>query len=247
MELQPHIQGKEGDVGKVVLLPGDSQRCKLIANLLDNARLVASNREFVTYTGKKNGIIISCTSTGIGCPSASIAVEELINIGAKVFIRVGTCGALQENICPGDLIIVTAAVRGDGTSEEYVPIEFPAVADFEVVKVLIQAAKELNIPYKLGIIRTHDAFYVESPYAGGNYKERVKAWAERRVLAVENESATIFVISSLRGVKAGTILTSAGNLITGAKVSQRDIQDSIENMCRVSIKASEKISNSLKI
>jgi uridine phosphorylase len=247
MELQPHIQCKEGDVGKVVLLPGDSQRCKLIANLLDNAQLVASNREFVTYTGENNGIIISCTSTGIGCPSTSIAVEELINIGAKVLIRVGTCGAFQKDIYSGDLIIVTAAVRGDGTSEEYVPIEFPAVADFEVVKVLIQAAKELNIPYKLGIIRTHDAFYVESPYARGNYKERVKAWAERRVLAVENESATIFVISSLRGVKAGTILTSAGNLVTGAKVSQRDIQDSIENMCRVSIKASEKISNSLKI
>ncbi|RKX53589.1 MAG: uridine phosphorylase [Thermotoga sp.] len=237
--MEHHILCKKNDIGKVVLLPGDPGRCKFIMDLMDESHLVSSNREFTTYTGKKDGVTVSCTSTGIGCPSASIAAEELINIGAKYLIRVGTCGSLQKDIGIGELIIVSGAVRGDGTSKEYVPIEYPAVASFEVVKALVEAAEAFNIKFHLGIVRTHDAFYIESPFAHGNYKERIKVWTDSNVLAVENESAAIFIVSSLRKVKAGALLVPAGNLITGIEASKEDVHTSIVNMIRVALKASK--------
>jgi len=236
--MEHHILCEKNDVGKVVLLPGDPERCKLISSLLDEPHLIASNREFVTYTGKRNGATISCTSTGVGCPSASIATEELINVGAKYFIRVGTCGSLQEDLGIGELIIVTGAVRGDGTSKEYIPIEYPALASFRVVKALVESAEKLNINYHLGIVRTHDAFYTESPFAHENYKNKIKIWTESNVLAVENEAASIFVVSSLRKVYAGALLIPAGNLITGVEAKKEDIKDSIRNMIKVALGAS---------
>ncbi|MDO9530287.1 MAG: hypothetical protein Q7J27_14175, partial [Syntrophales bacterium] len=144
------------------------------------------------------------------------------------FIRVGTCGALSSQINPGDIIIVTGAVRGDGASKEYIPIEYPAVADYRVVAALRNRAKKEDTDYKLGIIRTHDAFYMESPFAFGDYKKRVAIWAEAGVLAIENESSTLFVIGSLRKVQVGTILVAAGNLITGKKGTKDELQKSID-------------------
>ncbi|MBC7077030.1 MAG: uridine phosphorylase, partial [Synergistales bacterium] len=128
MEVQHHIKCKPGDIGKTVLLPGDPRRAKLIASYFEDARPVAANREFYTFTGKVDGVTVSTISTGVGAPSASIAVEEAINIGARNLIRVGTCGALQADIAPGHLIIATGAVRGEGTTPEYVPLSYPAIA-----------------------------------------------------------------------------------------------------------------------
>ena len=222
-----------GDVGKTVLLPGDPGRVQFIASFFDNAKHVATNREYVTYTGEYKGVKISCTSTGIGCPSASIALEELANVGAQNFIRVGTCGALQPEIKPGDIIIATAAVRGDGTSTEYTPIEYPAVADHFVTSALVASAGVLGADFRLGVIRSHDAFYIESPFAHGDWSSRIKKWTEMGVLAVENESSALFVVANYRRVKAGTVLVAAGNLVSGSEAEDRKI---LEKPLKMAIK-----------
>ncbi|MBQ3819740.1 nucleoside phosphorylase, partial [bacterium] len=134
---QYHTGLKEGDVGEYVLLPGDPKRCQKIAEFFDDAKLVADKREFVTYTGFLNGVKVSTTSTGIGGPSASIALEELVKVGAKNFIRVGTCGGMDLNVKGGDIVIATGAVRMEGTSKEYAPIEFPAVSNLEITNALV--------------------------------------------------------------------------------------------------------------
>ena len=136
---QYHIGLKEGDAGKYVILPGDPKRCKKIAEYFDNAELIADRREYTTYTGYLNGEKVTVTSTGIGGPSASIALEELVKIGAEKFIRVGTCGGIDINVKGGDIVVATGAVRMEGTSKEYAPIEFPAVADLDITNALVEA------------------------------------------------------------------------------------------------------------
>ena len=150
--LQYHIGLKEGDVGEYVILPGDPKRCEKIAKYFDDAKLVADRREFTTYTGYLNGVKVSVTSTGIGGPSASIAMEELVKVGAKYFIRVGTCGGMDLDVKSGDLVIATGAIRMEGTSKEYAPIEFPAVANYDIVTALINSAKKLDLPYHVGVV-----------------------------------------------------------------------------------------------
>ena len=145
-ELLYHLQMKKGDVGRYVLLPGDPGRCEQIASYLDDPHLVAYNREYKTYTGTLLGEKVSVTSTGIGGPSAAIAVEELVKIGADTFIRVGTCGGMNANVIPGSIVVANSAIRAEGTSREYLPIEFPAVADHQVTCALEAAAKSLNLP-----------------------------------------------------------------------------------------------------
>ena len=158
--VQYHIQTKPEDVGEYVLLPGDPKRCKLIAQFLDDAVLVADSREFVTYTGYLNGEKVSVTSTGIGGPSASIAMEELYRCGARTFIRVGTCGGMQLDVKGGDLVIASGAIRMEGTSKEYAPIEYPAVADVQVVNALRQAADKLQAVSHIGVVQCKDSFMV---------------------------------------------------------------------------------------
>jgi uridine phosphorylase len=195
------------DIAKYVLLPGDPQRVETIASFLDESRKVSDYRGFVTYTGSKNGVGISVCSTGIGCPSAAIAIEELARIGADTFIRVGTTGALQENIHMGNIVIASAAVRADGTSRNYVPLEYPAVADFEVATSLLQAAKKNSQEIHFGLVLSTDAFY-------GNLKN-LKQWSEFGVLSVEMESSVIFTIAALKKLKAGSILAVDGNPLLG--------------------------------
>ena len=153
---QYHVGLGPGDVGRYVLLPGDPKRCAKIAKYFDNPRLVADSREFVTYTGTLNGVPVSVTSTGIGGPSASIALEELTNCGADTFIRVGTCGGMQEDVCGGDIVIATGAIRMEGTSREYAPIEYPAVPDFGVTNALVDAARDVGVTYHTGLHRVGD-------------------------------------------------------------------------------------------
>ena len=157
--LQYHLNIKPGDVGKYVILPGDPKRCAKIAKYFDDPKLIADNREYVTYTGYLDGEKVSVTSTGIGGPSASIALEELVKCGAETFVRVGTCGGMDINVKGGDIIVATGAIRMEGTTKEYAPIEFPAVADIDIVNALRQAAGNLGFPYHTGVVQCKDSFY----------------------------------------------------------------------------------------
>ncbi|MEF9967972.1 MAG: nucleoside phosphorylase, partial [Longicatena sp.] len=149
---QYHIGVAKGEVGRYVLLPGDPKRCEKIAQYFDNPVLVADSREYVTYTGTLNGVKVSVTSTGIGGPSASIAMEELVACGADTFIRIGTCGGMDINVKGSDVVIAQAAIRFEGTSKEYAPIEFPAVADLQITNALVNAAEKLDQPYHAGVV-----------------------------------------------------------------------------------------------
>lgn len=153
-EKQYHIQLKKGDVGKYVLLPGDPGRCEPIAALFDNPVHVATNREYNTYTGYLDGVKVSVTSTGIGCPSAAIALEELVRVGADTFIRVGTSGHIQPDSVSGELAIISAAIRDEGTSKHYMPIEFPAIADIDLVMAIKRAAEKNKARYRIGITQS---------------------------------------------------------------------------------------------
>lgn len=210
-----HIQLKKGDVGRYVILPGDPKRCQKIASYFDDAKLVADSREFVTYTGYLEGEKVSVTSTGIGGPSAAIAMEELVNVGADTFVRVGTCGAMQTNIMGGDLVIATAAVRNEGTSREYAPIEYPAVADFEITKELVSVAERLGYSYHTGVVQCKDSFYGQhSPKTkpvGLELEYKWNAWIHMGCLASEMESAALFTVANYRKVRCGTVLLCMAN------------------------------------
>lgn len=204
---QHHIDLLPGDVGETVLLPGDVSRAEIIASHFKDAKMIAHKRQYITYTGMYHGVKVSVTSTGIGGPALAIAVEELIKVGAKNFIRVGTGGGLQKWLPVPSIVVGTAAVRGDGTSREYFPLEYPAVADFHVVEAIIAAADELGVEVFPGIIRGHDAFYAESIFADKvDYLERDRPWIDAGALIVSNESSTLFPLAMVRGCRAGTIL-----------------------------------------
>lgn len=212
---QYHIGLKEGDVGEFVILPGDPKRCEKIAAHFDNPKLIADKREFITYTGFLDGVKVSVTSTGIGGPSASIALEELVKVGAKNFIRVGTCGGMDINVKSGDLVIATGAIRMEGTSKEYAPIEFPAVADFDIVNALKNAATKLNLNSHVGIVQCKDAFYGQHNPGimpvSYELENKWQAWLRLGCLASEMESAALFVAGSFLKVKVGSIFLVVAN------------------------------------
>ena len=213
--IQYYIGLKEGDDVEYVILSGDIKRCEKIAKYFDNAKLVADRREFTTYTGYLNGVKVSVTSTGIGGPSASIAMEELVKVGAKYFIRVGTCGGMDLDVKSGDLVIATGAIRMEGTSKEYAPIEFPAVANYDIVTALINSAKKLDLPYHVGVVECKDSFYGQhSPeLMPVNYELQNKwnAWLKLGCLASEMESAALFIVASYLKVKVGSIFLVVAN------------------------------------
>lgn len=208
---QPHIQCSPKNIPKYFLLPGDPARATKIAKeYLTKSKLISEYREFRAYSGYYQNILVGVCSTGIGSPSAAIAVEELINLGAEVLIRVGTCGgALKKEILPGSIIIPVAAIREEGTTKEYLPPEFPAVADRFVVRALEESAQELNFRYFVGMNRTHDAFYGQSANLkrwGSIYLDpRMKTWPYP-LISSEMECAPLFLISFMRGAKAGAVL-----------------------------------------
>ena len=212
---QMHIGITKGDVGRYCILPGDPGRCEKIAALFDEPKFIAQNREFVTYTGKLDGVPVSVCSTGIGAPSAAIAVEELFECGVDTFIRIGTCGGINMKVCPGDLVIATGAVRQDGTTHQYVPAEFPAVADLDVTLALRQAAQKLEKNYHTGIVQAKDSFYGQhNPGrmpAAAELLDKWDAWKKAGVLASEMESGALFVISSILGARAGAVFHTIWN------------------------------------
>lgn len=213
--IQYHLHIKKGDVGRYVILPGDPKRVPLIAKYLDDAALIADSREFVTYTGSLDGVPVSVTSTGIGGPSASIAMEELYKCGSDTFIRMGTCGGIALPVIGGDVVIATGAVRMEGTSREYAPIEFPAVADFDVAMCLREAARCLGFRYHLGVVQCKDSFYgqhePEVMPVSSQLLEKWEAWKRLGVLASEMESAALFTVAAHLHVRCGSAFFVVGN------------------------------------
>ncbi len=213
--LQYHIQTRPGDVGRYVIMPGDPKRCAKIAEHFDNAKLIADSREYVTYTGYLDGVKVSVTSTGIGGPSASIAMEELVQCGADTFIRVGTCGGMELDIVGGDVVVATGAIRMEGTSKEYAPIEFPAVADLDVTNALVKAAKNLGYTYHTGVVQCKDAFYgqhcPERMPVSYELESKWEAWKRLGCKASEMESAAMFIVASHLRVRCGSTFLVVAN------------------------------------
>ena len=214
-DVQFHIRCKEGDVGGYCILPGDPGRCEAIAAQFDDARLVSQNREYTVYTGMLLGEKVSVCSTGIGGPSAAIAMEELIHIGAHTFVRVGTCGGMSAKVRAGDVVIATGAIRMEGTSREYAPIEFPAVPDFSVLCALVQAAEELQYPYHAGVVQCKDSFYgqhsPETMPVAAVLQYKWEAWKRLGALASEMESAALFTVAAARDVRCGAVFSALWN------------------------------------
>ena len=237
--LQYHLQIRPGDVGRYVILPGDPKRCAKIAKYFDDARLIADSREYVTYTGYLDGEMVSVTSTGIGGPSASIALEELTQCGADTFIRVGTCGGIDLDVKGGDIVVSTGAVRMEGTSREYAPIEYPAVADFEVTNALVKACKTLGVTFHIGVVQCKDAFY------GQHEPERMpvsyellnkwEAWKRMGCKASEMESAALFIAASHLRVRCGSNFLVVGNQERNAKGMDNPIVHDTESAIKVAV------------
>jgi uridine phosphorylase len=209
--LQPHLHVGAADVGRFVFLPGDPARAEVIAQRFDEPRLVASNREFVTWTGTLAGERVSVTSTGVGGPSAAIALEELAKVGAHTFIRVGTSGAMQPDITTQTLGVLQAAIRDEGTTLHYLPVEFPAVADVDVTAALRRAAGATGLPVRVGVGQSKDSYYGQHerdrmPVAS-RLVERWEAWVRGGAICSEMEAAALFVVASVLGVRAGAIVT----------------------------------------
>lgn len=212
---QYHTGVGVGDIGEYVILPGDPKRCEKIAKHFDNAKLVADSREYVTYTGTLDGVKVSVTSTGIGGPSASIAIDELSKIGGKTFIRIGTCGGMQDDVEGGDVVIATGAIRMEGTSREFAPIEYPAVPDFNVTTALSNAAKKLGYKHHLGVVQCKDSFFgqhePEIMPVSYELQNKWEAWLRMGCLASEMESAALFIAGSFLKVKVGSCFLVVAN------------------------------------
>lgn len=227
--IQYHINANSSMIGKYVILTGDPGRCSSIASYLDGAKQVANNREFNTYTGTLEGERVSITSTGIGGPSASIALEELVRCGADTFIRVGTCGGMQTNVIGGDMVIATGAIRMEGTSKEYAPIEFPAIADIHIVNALMEAAEQRKLQYHTGVVECKDSFYgqhePEKKPVGYELMNKWEAWIKCGALASEMESSALFVVGSVLRVHVGSILL----VIANQERARRGMSNPVDN------------------
>lgn len=210
-----HIRCVPGDVARTVLLPGDPGRVRRIADQMDEAHLVAENREYIVYTGQTKGVPVSVCSTGIGGPAASIAMEELIKVGGQIFIRIGSAGGRQNDIPIGTPIIITAAYRGEGTSKAYLPVEFPAVADLDVTNALVRAARERGEDFRVGIGFTRDAYYVQDQVLNQLLKDA-------GVVAAEQEAALLYILGSLRHVRVGAIVSTDSNIWLSPQPTQEE-------------------------
>jgi uridine phosphorylase len=218
---QYHVQLEPGDVAPYVLLPGDPGRVAVVAREWESAHEVASNREYVTYTGTYGGVPISCTSTGIGCPSTAIAMEELARVGATTFIRIGTCGTFQDEVANGDIAIFDSAARYDGASRMYAPIEFPAVASHDVVAAAIEAGRQLGYRCHVGTTRSADTFYAMHARPGSSFNDYWQSgWREHfedlkrlGIVAAEMEASIIFVLARVWGLRAGGIAVVLDNVL----------------------------------
>ena len=215
MEKMYHIGLDDSHGARYAILPGDPGRVEKIAGYLDNPRLLGQNREYTTWIGELSGEKVLVMSTGMGGPSTAMGVEELYQTGVDTMIRVGTCGGMAEEVMGGDLVIANGAIRMEGTSKEYVDLAFPAVADFDVTAALRQSAKELGARFHLGIVQCKDSFYGQhSPErmpCGKELEEKWEMWIKAGCLASEMESAALYIVAQVLGVRAGCILNTVWN------------------------------------
>ena len=215
MEKMYHIGLDDSHGARYAILPGDPGRVEKIAGYLDNPRLLGQNREYTTWIGELSGEKVLVMSTGMGGPSTAIGVEELYQTGVDTMIRVGTCGGMAEAVMGGDLVIANGAIRMEGTSKEYVDLAFPAVADFDVTAALRQSAKELGARFHLGIVQCKDSFYgqhnPERMPCGKELEEKWEMWIKAGCLASEMESAALYIVAQVLGVRAGCILNTVWN------------------------------------
>ncbi len=239
--LQYHVQTRPGDVGRYVILPGDPKRCEKIASHFDNPKLIADSREYVTYTGYLDGEKVSVTSTGIGGPSASIAMEELVQCGADTFVRVGTCGGIEIDVKGGDVVVATGAIRMEGTSKEYAPIEFPAVADLDVTNALVKASKTVGVTYHTGVVQCKDAFYgqhsPEKMPVSYELMNKWEAWKRLGCKASEMESAALFIVASHLRVRCGSSFLVVANQEREAEGLENPVVHDTEIAIKVAIEA----------
>ncbi len=245
LEKQFHIQCTQGDVGRYCILPGDPGRVPSIAALFEDARQVACNREYNVWTGYLLGEKVTACSTGIGGPSAAIAMEELHKCGADTFLRTGTCGGIDLNVRSGDIVVATGAVRFEHTSLEYAPPEFPAVSDWEAANALVQAAKDLGLPCHTGVVQCKDSFYGQhSPDASpvsGMLKERWEAWKRLGVKASEMESAALFVVAAALGCRCGSCFHVVWNQEREAAGLDQDMSTDTEAAVRVGVEGLKRL------
>ncbi len=242
---QYHIQCSSDDIGEYAFLPGDPGRVRRIAEHLTSPRKVAENREFVTYVGTLGGVPVNVTSTGIGGPSASIAMEELAALGCRTFIRIGTCGGINMSVKSGDIIVAAAAVRMEGTSREYAPIEYPAAADFTVTSALAAAAAEMGLCVHTGVVHCKDSFYGQhSPErmpVSYELLDKWQAWKRLGVLGSEMESAALFTVAASLGVRCGTVLNVIWNQERKAAGYGEPDSPDTENAIKTAVRAMERI------
>jgi uridine phosphorylase len=210
MPKQPHLLVEEGDLADVALVPGDPGRVDRIVDHCEDSETVAENREYKVVNASYEGRELTICSTGIGSPSAAIALEELAAVGVETFVRVGTTGALQSGIEIGDMVVATGAAKDEGTTERYEDVEVPAVPDYEVLSALVDAAERRQVPVHVGPIATDDAFYAET-------EAYVEAWEAAGLLCVEMEAAALFTLARRKGLAAGAICTVDGNLVEGTQ------------------------------
>ncbi|MCR5288608.1 MAG: uridine phosphorylase [Treponema sp.] len=238
---QYHIQVANGEVGRYVILPGDPKRCEKIAKYFDNPKLIADNREYITYTGTLDGEKVSVTSTGIGGPSTAIAVEELVKCGADTLIRIGTCGGMQLDVKGGDLVVATGAIRMEGTSREYAPLEYPAVAHIDVVNALMAASETLNNPYHVGVVQSKDSFYGQhSPEVkpvSYELQNKWQAWLRMGCLASEMEGAALFIVGQFLRVRCGAVFLTMANQERAAQGLDNPVVHDTDMAVRTAVEA----------
>lgn len=240
-QLTHHIRCAEGDIGRYVILPGDPGRVEKIAAFLENPHHVQTYREYTIWNGTLEGETVTVMSTGMGGPSTAIGIEELKKCGADTLIRVGTCGGIDPEVVPGTMIIPTGAIRKEGTTREYVPIEYPAVPDFELVCALRQAAQQLDIPHALGVSESKDSYYgqhsPESMPAGEELLFKWKAWQMAGAIASEMECAALFVVAGVRRMRAGAVLHLCRNTEREKATGIVDTDFNTENAVRTAVEA----------
>ena len=242
MEKQHHIQLLPGDIGETVFLPGDVSRAKIIADHFDSAELVASSRQYNTFTGMYKGVKVSVTSTGIGSAAAAIAIEELVKVGAKNLIRIGTGGMMQTWLPNPAILVITGAVCGDGLTREYFPQGFPAVADFHTVESMLASAEELGIEVHAGYEWSHDAFYAGSTLSKLNILEIEKPWIDAGVLIASQEASTVLTLATARKVRGGVILASAGcHQYPDKGATPEEMVTAISNATKISLETAVKL------
>lgn len=213
-----HLYLNASQIAPGCILTSNLERTKVIADTFDKAEYLGQHREYITYTGEKHGVPMSVMSCGNGCMPMEIAVEELRHIGCHKIIKVGTCSAIQPDIKPGTIIVPTGACRCEGATLEYLNLQYPAVADLDAFFALKESAKELGEKVLTGIVRTHDALFLESRFAHDGVAERIRPWQELGVLAVDNEVATMYTVGSILQMQTGAVLVAVDNLATGEAI-----------------------------